>query len=554
MSEKLRHNDQRALSLEDSKIDHQRIKIAADEFIRLLPEHTIHGGEEIPFELLADDTLFHVIGVGSIVAAASGKESTKVRDIWQSVLLGLNHYDYPPKSADLQDLSAQYPLVHFNRWSEEFPDERERLLKNILNFSVIPQTDEGRKELLDYLDHGAPMGKLWTVIAINDALERVNDLTGHQLLDSDRKIYELYKDNVRLVYGVSGTGNVLAHHDREHGRIHKQTLTDLLDNDVAGFAAHMFGIGKTETISGACAATSKAVALAEVIAASRLNTVGLFIIASNYDGPTSETFQMFRSANIPQGDGLPYVYKHPPGYTEAPAATASIYMTKQFAKELRIDPTHLEYVHSETAQGSNRFGADKTLFRDLYQAGFDAIGTFYGNGYDGVIVISTHGANTTGWVYEIQALKEVKKQFPSATVIITSSQPQMGHSYSNRQIISAELGSYSRKMGVLYGMARASENVSFFGQEEPQEYRREAINQYIPEYAAPVRPCTFGRETEQEETKYRNKAVALLQELADQNIYIAFAPVKVPNTFPHMVVHTGLNGEGGVNVFIPVKA
>lgn len=552
MSERLSHNFHRELSLQPSRIDHEKNKQAVDKFIQLLPESNLYGGEAIPIKQLEDDVLLHVTGVGSVVAAASGNESTDVGDVWQSLVLGLDHYEIPLEESGL-DRSLKTPFIHLNRWSDKFPHVREQVLRHLSDYLVVSQTDEAKKELVKYLDYQAPLGKLWSVIAIQDALARVNMLMQNKLLDTDGKVNAEYRNTVALVQGVSGTGEIQAHHDRQHGRIHNQTLTDLLENESVGFAAKMFGIGKTQTLVGACAASSKAVRYAEELSASRLNTVGLFIISSQYDGPTIETFNAFRSANIPYGDGLPYVYKYPLGYTEAPSASASIYMTAWFAKELRIDPTQLEYVRSETAQGSNRFGADSKLLKDLYQSGFTMLREVYDPSYDGIIVISTHGANTTGWVYEMQALQDVKQKFPNATVLITSSQPQMGHSYPNRQIISAELGSYSRKQGVLYGMARASEDLTLFGQEEHQELRRESINNYIPEYAVKNIPWTFGGETEREETKHKEKALRLLHKLAEQKIYIVFASIKVPDIFPHMVVHTGLNGEGGVNVFIPVE-
>lgn len=512
------------------------VGLAYGELKRKLPASEIPETPGIPLDRIAGTDLLHVPSIGAVISPVSAGGNTSFTHLHRVLTMGPNLYEVTPEGSGLN--ASREALMIRNR--RHLVDETffERLVRNWVRTGG--KEDHAMEYVLDHL----PISTLWLSEALTDAMLRLQEHIGLDILDDSGRLLPEIAEQALLINADAGAGVMSVHHLEHHGLDLGDTPLDVLAATQTGFLANLIGAARATSLSGACAGSGAAINLAEELADSRKNPAGLFIIASAYDGPIEESQRAFDRIGLPSTNTLPYGYYEPSGYTEAPGASVTILMTRQFAEQYGITMSNSHLIRSVSIQGRSRFGVGKgDVPRVNIEAAVSMLSSYYEPEDLGGFIWATHGVNTPGWMFETSAIEAMQKEvFPGVPMYITSTQPQIGHAYPTRTSISLEMLAKSTDEQVLWGMARFQERVDITGvQAEIQALRRQTWDL--------IHDTTI---VEKVALQDERKARRLWEKLEGLGIHLAYTPVRIPRSVVGITTHTGLGGLGVGTVSMPI--
>lgn len=516
--------------------------IAYRELQQLLSPSPYPESQLVDPELIRDDDLIIIPGTSAVVGAGIGN-ATGEAEYHARLSLGIPVLESPLPQSGL-DPSRLTTLIRFNRQHTD-PEFRE-ILKATAKLIGKPANDLER-----YVDHFLPLVTIWLAAAQHDALKRVNDVFEGQLLGSNGKIINDLGNNLRdrtaLLIGNAGAGVLEVHHRRNMGAQDPYVVVDILDATQAGFLLNQVNAGTSYSISRACSATGAAYGLAEVLVQDRRHPKDIFIVGGAFNGPYPESQQAFRNAGIDQSDALPFLRIGKKGYSESSLGCITVLVTARFLKERGISLQGNYVLRTSGYEGTSQFGVGKDIARAAVESYFRLAQEFYPPNYDGAMVYWSHGVNTEGWFLEQAALLAKKNEyFPHATMFITSTQPQDGHSYQTRSALSTLTHIRSAEEGIVPGMANALLNIDPI---LPRQSHNQAVRKQILENLTgeniESKDIVYAAADPLEDAKNYQRTVENMQRWEDNGIILNATTQMIPVGTPGGSSHPGLGG--GVN-------
>lgn len=472
--------------------------------------------------------IIYIPGTGAILQAAQGKTATDPRIFYQSLVLGQNLYEIPLQSSGLNQQPTTF--IYHNRpfIDVNFQNRLAEIAK-----ATDPRLNEAT--VRGYIIEEMPVDTLWLASALSDSLRRMNGALGGNLMENGVDfLSEDSSAKAVLLNGVAGAGNLDISHREHAGSITSYTVTDMLPEVQTGFLSQFIQAGGAYTLADACAASGTALSLAEKLTQGR-NAAEIFFITAAYPGPFPETQRAFIAAEIPTTNVLPYLGNPQRGYTEAQAGVVFPVVSAHLLQEHTIPLQRGYLIRTVVDQGTSKFGVDRQSPKETYRGVFEVLQEYYPNGFDGTMLIATHGVNTLGWLYELKALSDFKKEYcPDAKFLVTSTQPQAGHGYPTRHGLSLSVLAEAAENGILWGMARSDTSLAPISlvQDRLQVLRREVLSE------------TIGQQISvSDEGQLNPKDIKRIESLEADGIYLCFTSVAIPRNCIMLAMHQGLGGK-----------
>lgn len=508
------------------------IEQAYAEFKPRLPNSDFLDAPVLDPDCIADNDLLVFDSTSATVTPYA--DTTDPSKLFPYLALGQPAFELPPK---ISGLNLIYPtsLIRSDRiWTDT--RLRERLEE------IASQTMANPARAKEYVRDELPLATAWSTMAVIDAIERFNELTGGQILGSNGRIIDEIAERTIIINGDNGGGVASVSNLAHRGVVFQENLPDSLSPAQTGFAAASIGVENSLTVAAACAGFNNALHAAEMYASSDKSGIDLVVVFAAFDGPTSLTQLGFDVLGLPPSQALPYIGEEGIGYVETPGAAAMVLPTKKLAEQLGLSRYPAYLTRTISNQGKSKMGVERQ--RDIskgvpgttYEKAFILLNQYYPEGFPGNVLTLTHGTKTLGATLEKGMLPQMRERHGIGRITVTSTQPLLGHQYSPRGGFSLANGIVANAEGIAWGMAPANRDLSLFGEEGRLQDIRRSNLQRVTQIQIPLVPIDYKNERAAE------KSVRDLEELRDSGVDILLATKRIPNS-AILATHQGLGGH-----------
>lgn len=536
----------RVISTSEPIYKPDRVEAGYDSLVKMLPDTSLPNAISLKKDKIKPYNLLSFPGTSAVIAPNIGN-SLAFSDLHRLLVLGIDSFEPPPSGSGLNSDGVITALVRNNlAWTDPSI------------FSQLVQTAE-RTRLLDplaaenYIMDHIPVSTLWAALVSQKALHGLDEISGGKLIEDTGRLKKEYIERAIVVNGDNGGGNFSTLRQGNEGLVFPSTAYDFLSSSQTNFVTNFLGAGHARSVSAACSGFGYGVNLAEMMVRDPEEPVDLAIVFSSYDGPTKETLNSFRAADMHPSDALPYLGIDRRGYIETQAAVAHVFVSRRFAEELGLDITNSRLVRSIIHDDSPVWGVKKGAIPEIpLQQAVSLVDRYYGKGeFTGTIIHSLHGANTLGAPVEIAALeKTFQDNIPQAHSEVTVTTSLMGHQYSPRAGISLGLLEEAANQGILWGLAPAYLDLNDVYENESQDVRRGHVMR--TGFLKPTAKIIYDSVNSKKNMLLKQKAGESVERRRAKRMHLVFSSERIPPNSLLVASHQGLGGTSSCMIEFPI--